>query len=76
MQKLLTPDEVAEYLGVKKSTIYQCTHQEYIQHIKIGRFRRETGEAGRIGGITEAESLWGQKSGVKKVEIDGILSLT
>lgn len=42
MEKLLTVTEIAEILGVKVSTIYQWTHQEYIPHIKIGgllRFR-------------------------------------
>lgn len=40
MQRLLTPEEVAEYLGVKVSTIYQWTHQEFIQQVKLGRFVR------------------------------------
>lgn len=38
--KLLTPEEIADYLGVKKSTIYQWTHQEFIPHVKVGRFVR------------------------------------
>ncbi|HUV31684.1 MAG TPA: helix-turn-helix domain-containing protein [Acidobacteriota bacterium] len=44
MNKLLTPDEVAELLGVEKSTIYQWTHQGFIPHVKLGRlirFRRD-----------------------------------
>ena len=40
MPKLLTPQEVADYLGVKVSTIYQWTHQEFIPHIKIGKHVR------------------------------------
>jgi excisionase family DNA binding protein len=36
MEKLLSADEIAELLGVKKSTIYQWTHQKYIPHIKLG----------------------------------------
>jgi len=40
MEKLLTPQQVAETLDVKVSTIYQWTHQEFIPHIKIGRFVR------------------------------------
>jgi len=40
MEKLLTPQEVADYLGVKKSTIYQWTHQEYIPHVKLGKLVR------------------------------------
>jgi excisionase family DNA binding protein len=40
MDHLLTPEQIAELLGVKVSTIYQWTHQEYIPHIKLGRFVR------------------------------------
>ena len=45
MQKLLTPQQVAELLEVKPSTIYQWTHQGFIPHVKIGRmvrYRKET----------------------------------
>jgi excisionase family DNA binding protein len=31
---------MAEYLGVKVSTIYQWTHIGYIPHMKLGRFVR------------------------------------
>ena len=40
MEKLLTPQEIAEVLGVQSSTIYQWTHQGYIPHVKIGKFVR------------------------------------
>ncbi len=40
MHKLLTVKEIAEYLQVKRSTIYQWTHQNYIPHIKIGNHLR------------------------------------
>ena len=40
MDRLLTPEQIAEYIGVKKSTIYQWTHIGYIPDIKIGRFVR------------------------------------
>jgi len=40
MDKLLTPQEIAEVLGVQPSTIYQWTHQGYIPHVKIGKFVR------------------------------------
>jgi len=40
MEKLLTPQEIAEVLGVQPSTIYQWTHQGYIPYIKIGKFVR------------------------------------
>lgn len=40
MNRLLTPDEIAEKLGVKKVTIYQWTHIGYIPHFKLGRFVR------------------------------------
>lgn len=42
MQKLLTVEEIAEYLQVRPSTIYQWTHQGFIPHVKLGnrvRFR-------------------------------------
>jgi excisionase family DNA binding protein len=42
MQNLLTVGQIAEYLQVKPSTIYQWTHQGYIPHVKLGnrvRFR-------------------------------------
>ena len=38
--ELLNVVQIAEYLGVKTSTIYQWTHQEYIPFIKVGRFLR------------------------------------
>ena len=38
--KLLNVQEVAELLGVRKSTIYQWTSQEYIPHIKVGKMVR------------------------------------
>ncbi len=37
---LLTPEQVAKKLGVRKSTIYQWSHRGYIPHIKMGRFIR------------------------------------
>jgi len=40
MDKLLTAQEIATYLGVQPSTIYQWTHQGYIPHIKLGKFVR------------------------------------
>jgi excisionase family DNA binding protein len=40
MDKLLTPEEISELLGVKLSTIYQWTHIGYIPHFKLGRFVR------------------------------------
>ena len=40
MENLLTPHEIADVLGVAVSTIYQWTHEEYIPHVKLGRFVR------------------------------------
>lgn len=40
MTKLLTPQQIAELLGVKPSTIYQWTHQGFIPHLKLGRLVR------------------------------------
>ena len=38
--RLLTPQEIAKYLGVKPSTIYQWTHQKFIPHFKLGGLLR------------------------------------
>ena len=35
MEKLLTVDEVADYLGVTKATIYCWTSQKKIPHVKL-----------------------------------------
>ena len=40
MNKLLTPQEMSDVLGVKLSTIYQWTHLGFIPHFKLGRFVR------------------------------------
>lgn len=40
---LLTPEEAAAFLQVKRSTIYAWVHQGFIPHVKLGgrlRFRR------------------------------------
>lgn len=44
LPRLMTVDELAEYLGLKKQTIYNWLHQKKISGIKIGkvwRFDRE-----------------------------------
>lgn len=38
--KLLTIDEMAEILCVKKSWIYQKSHRKAIPFVKVGRFLR------------------------------------
>jgi excisionase family DNA binding protein len=41
-QRPLTAEQVADYLQVRPSTIYQWTHTGYIPHVKLGnrvRFR-------------------------------------
>jgi len=40
MEKLLTIDELAKVLSVKKSTIYQWVHLGLIPHVKVGRLLR------------------------------------
>jgi len=40
MEKLLTVDELAQVLLVKKSTIYQWRHLGLIPYIKVGRLVR------------------------------------
>ena len=68
MTRLLTPQEIADYLGVKPSTIYAWTHQGFIPHVKLGRlvrFREKTvmewidkrENAGRTTKKVEAEYL-------------------
>ena len=45
---LLTPQQVAEMLGVKLSTIYSWTHMGFIPTVKLGRlirFRRSSIQA-------------------------------
>ncbi len=37
METLMTVDEVAHMLGLKKSTVYSWTHSGYIPHIKVSR---------------------------------------
>jgi excisionase family DNA binding protein len=42
VNRLLTVQEIADYLQVRPSTIYQWTHQGFIPHVKLGnriRFR-------------------------------------
>lgn len=36
MEKLLTVEQVADYLQVSKSFIYKCVHYTYISQFKIG----------------------------------------
>jgi excisionase family DNA binding protein len=40
MDQFLTPEQVAEKLGVKLSTIYNWTHIGFIPHTKLGRLIR------------------------------------
>ena len=35
--KLMSIEETAEYLGIKKSTLYSWVFQRKIPHIKLGR---------------------------------------
>ncbi|TFH64334.1 MAG: DNA-binding protein [Candidatus Zixiibacteriota bacterium] len=39
-QSLLTVDQIAAYLQVQPSTIYQWTHEGYIPHVKLGNLVR------------------------------------
>ena len=45
MKRLLTPEEAAERLGVKRKTIYEMSHQRSIEVVKIGRRLRIPAEA-------------------------------
>jgi excisionase family DNA binding protein len=65
------PPEIAEYLGVKTSTVYQWTHQRFIPHVKLGRLvrfreqavmdwvekRSEAGRIGRMGRLADLKRL-------------------
>jgi len=65
MDKLLTPQEIANCLGVQPSTIYQWTHQGFIPHVKLGRLVRFR-EADVTKWITERSEA-GRKS--RKVDV-------
>jgi len=60
MNKLLTPQEVADLLSVNKSTIYQWTHQGYIPHVKLGKFVRFNQE--KVMEWVERKSKAGRKN--------------
>jgi len=66
MNKLLKPDEVAEFLGVQKSTIYQWTHKGFIPYVKLGRLVRFSPKA--IEQWIKKKSENGRVS--RRVEID------
>jgi nitrogen PTS system EIIA component len=38
--KLMTIEELADKLSMKKSTLYQWTHEGFIPHIKMGKLLR------------------------------------
>lgn len=40
MQKLLTIDEVAQMLNIKKTTLYDWVHKGKIRYVKVGRLVR------------------------------------
>ena len=40
MENLLTPEQMADKLGVKLSTIRQWCHYKFIPYVKLGRFVR------------------------------------
>ncbi len=40
LPRLMTVDELADYLGLKKQTIYNWLHQKKISGIKIGKIWR------------------------------------
>ncbi|MFO8052372.1 MAG: helix-turn-helix domain-containing protein [Candidatus Omnitrophota bacterium] len=40
LPRLMTVDELADYLGLKKQTIYNWLHQKKISGIKIGKVWR------------------------------------
>ncbi len=40
MDQLMTPEQIAEKLGVKLSTVYNWTHIGFIPYTKLGRLLR------------------------------------
>ena len=70
-EDLLTIDQVAELLQVKKATVYAWTHQGWIPHVKVGRrlvrFRREAIEA-----WLKAQEVEGRLTRVPAVEVMGL----
>lgn len=42
MQQMYTPDEVAQKLNIKKSTLYDWVHKGIIGYVKVGRLLRFT----------------------------------
>ena len=65
MQKLLTPEEVAEYLGVKESS---WIRQEFIQHVKLGRLVRFKYE--EVGKLVECRSVRGKAVKISHRQLD------
>ena len=64
MDRLLTVNQVCEWLQVKPSTVYKWVHYGYIPHVKIGSLTRFHGEK---------VELWLRKRakrGMKAVRID------
>jgi len=59
MNKLLTPQEIAEYLGVQPSTIYQWTHEGFIPYVKIKNLSG-TGKMILINGLRTERPMGGE----------------
>lgn len=70
MNKLLTPQEVADLLCVQKSTIYQWTHMGYIPHVKLRKFVRFKED--KVMEWLERKAQNGRLT--KRVEINNLIS--
>ena len=57
-ESLLTVEEIAKYLKVRPSTIYQWTHQGFIPHVKLGNLVRFM--MGQVEKWLEAKSVNGR----------------
>jgi excisionase family DNA binding protein len=75
MERLLSIDELKEFLGVKKATIYSWTSQNKIPHVKLSKrlvkFREKEIMAwiatkSIITGATETDQNAGKRSSYKK----------
>ena len=67
MDKLLTVGEVAQSLGVKKSTVYAWVSQGYIDHYKLGGLVKFSDKM--IESWLERKKVAGKKSRAQKTPL-------
>ena len=67
VDRLLTPEELCDWLQVQKSTLYKWTHYQYVPFVKVGRFVRF--RQSEIKAWLEKRSCQGRALGT--VDVDG-----